>query len=90
MSAETCPVETWDMWSRRTCGRPVKRDGMCGLHAAARERKARNDEARAAARREAEDAAERDRVRLSKHGVGYQHRFTAAEVADILDARAAS
>lgn len=36
--ADTCPVEVWRGEStyrprREECGRPVKRDGMCGTHA---------------------------------------------------------
>jgi hypothetical protein len=34
---ETCPETVWsgDSWNgrRRPCGKPVKRDGLCGIHA---------------------------------------------------------
>jgi hypothetical protein len=43
-------------WARRPCGRPVKADGLCGIHLAAKTRRAANDVKRAEAR-----AAERKR-----------------------------
>jgi len=41
--SETCQVITGEAWSRHPCGRPVKRNGMCGIHAAAAERRAASD-----------------------------------------------
>ena len=44
---ETCPVTmSIGVWTSRICGKPVKRDGLCGLHASAAERRKANSEAR--------------------------------------------
>lgn len=42
-SVDVCPVKVPDggrLASFHTCGRAIKRDGMCGMHAAAEERRA--------------------------------------------------
>lgn len=49
------------------CGRPVKRDGMCGLHAAGAERRARADAERKA--RRDEECAERRKRDLLDHAL---------------------
>lgn len=48
---ERCPVEQWEGFTSWQCSRPVKRDGLCGIHAAAKERRQRNDQDRREARR---------------------------------------
>jgi hypothetical protein len=47
--SDTCPmsVHSGSVWHPRTCGKPIKRDGMCGVHAAARDRRNANDAERA-------------------------------------------
>lgn len=59
----TCPA--WSPSARRRCGRPIKRDGKCGLHAAAVDRREAND-ARWA--REAQERRDRNRAREAKVG----------------------
>lgn len=39
---ERCPVDVWNNYQAHTCGKPVKRDGLCGIHAAAKDRRERN------------------------------------------------
>lgn len=59
MSAEKCPVNVSDSargWHPFPCNRPIKRDGMCGIHAAAVDRRQANATARAE-RTKARDAA---------------------------------
>lgn len=43
MITDECQVQVWVGYSSNPCGRPVKRDGKCGLHAAAAERRERNE-----------------------------------------------
>ena len=62
-----CPV--WvPLWpgsvSGGNCGRPVKRDGLCGIHAAANERRAANAATRQASR-EAQERAYRDAQKVA-------------------------
>lgn len=96
-TTETCKVEKWDGWRSRACGRPVKRDGMCGIHAGAKERGERQ-------RRAKEEALEQKRAnsaviveRLVRHGVSARVGFDGsvflpgpARLADELDDHAAS
>lgn len=43
--AEICPVEIWSGYlSWNYCGRLIERDGLCGIHAAAKERAAQREE----------------------------------------------
>jgi hypothetical protein len=41
-----CPEITWSGYQSYVCGRPIKRNGKCGIHAAAAERRERNDRER--------------------------------------------
>ena len=67
MTAEKkCPKiihdDGWGFHSH-VCGRPVKRDGLCGMHAAAKERRERGDAARLEEARARQNArTERDQV----------------------------
>lgn len=57
----------------RDCGRPVKRDGLCGVHAAAKERREKNDAARRTrAARTNESAREARDVALVFARAGYE------------------
>ena len=65
MNAQTCPevVYSGGWGSSHKCGRPVKRDGLCGLHASAKERRERNDAERRDRERERRDVrAERGQI----------------------------
>ena len=57
-TSETCPVDIWDGWHSHPCRRPIKRNGKCGLHAAADERRERNEADRKAKARERDRLAE--------------------------------
>ena len=64
---EGCPQWTYYGGSRARCGRPIKRSGMCGRHAAAAERVERNRQ------RTSERVAEiiaADRLRERRYSVG--------------------
>jgi hypothetical protein len=70
MSDETtagCPERTGETWNRHPCGRPIKRNGMCGIHAAAKDRVEANARWRTE-RYEARVAADRERRR--REGIG--------------------
>lgn len=64
-----CKETTWSGWESKICGRPVKENGMCGIHAGADKRVKANQEkrnreweetrARNAARRTAQEQAEK-------------------------------
>lgn len=78
-----CQVSVYghDRWARSTtCGKPVKRDGMCGIHAAAKERRAKNDQQRDAKRERGKQiaAALTDLLGLPvyHHGYGPDDGFT--------------
>lgn len=62
--ATKCPAWAWDGFHSSTCGRPVKRNGKCGIHAAAEERVARNLAEEEAARQERERLASELSARL--------------------------
>ena len=62
---DRCPRWTGDTWHQRPCGRPVKRRGLCGIHAAADERAQANATARDAADRARDDQARRCREAAS-------------------------
>jgi hypothetical protein len=71
----TCPelVSDRDGWGSHRCGRKIKRDGLCGLHAATKERRdAQTAEYHAQVERsEQRQAAAEDRARrLRRHGIG--------------------
>jgi hypothetical protein len=60
MSAAVCPVEVWAGERKRPCGKPVKRDGLCGVHARAADHRKERDakvDADAVLRKEAEEVA---------------------------------
>lgn len=61
----TCPAIAWNGYSSYTCGKPIKRGLLCGAHAAAQERRQRNDAARAERKSEARAVVDR----LAAHGV---------------------
>lgn len=69
---ETCPVYVYRGGYRGPCGRPVKSNGKCGLHAAAtkrREAKREYDRIRAEVSYAAKEAAEKAQRDLSDVGV---------------------
>lgn len=88
---DTCPetVSNVNGFHFRECGRPVKRNGLCGIHAASKKRE-RND----AARLERKAAAQVIVDRLLAHGVrayvawdgNPEVSMGAADLADLLDA----
>lgn len=41
MAEQACSETTWDGWHSHPCRRPVKRNGMCGPHAAGKDRSAK-------------------------------------------------
>lgn len=99
---ETCQTDTWNGYRSYPCGRPVKRNGMCGIHAAALERRERNDErwrqefaAKEARAAEARAKAPIIAARLARHGIEvepsrWDGRIAlpdAEALADILDQR---
>lgn len=47
-AVETCSETTWDGWRSHPCRRPVRRDGLCGPHAAGRDRHIKAEADRAA------------------------------------------
>lgn len=96
MSApETCPKESWDGWRSFSCGRPVKRDGLCGVHAGAKDRVEKNAAKRASSRAERAAVSEALVTRLARHGIkarvypynGSLDLPSAATIADALDAK---
>lgn len=92
-AVETCPKEVWNGWNHRTCGRPVKRLGLCGLHASAIERAQRKEADRIAARGERATNSAALVDRLARHGISARVRYDGAltlpdahALADELDA----
>lgn len=93
--SETCPVDVWTpgWFQAHRCGRPIKRRGMCGVHAGAEERA----EAKAAALAERKSEGQVIVDRLTGHGVSAYVDFRGAPrlgisplgLADLLDALAA-
>lgn len=67
MSAETCPADVYTQgaWTPHICGKPVKRRGLCGIHAGAQERIEKNDRARVEGKARSQLIVDR----LAKHGV---------------------
>ncbi len=87
---DTCPalVASHGGWRHNPCGRPIKRDGLCGIHAAAKEKMRANDEAAQARTAEAQVIVDR----LAAHGVSaYANRdgchitTSPKALADLLD-----
>lgn len=95
MSDETCPKPVYDHggWRSHACGKPIKRRGLCGIHAAAEERVEKNNQARDRAKAEAQTVVDR----LAAHGVRAWVNFdgtarismTPEALADHLDAKEA-
>lgn len=65
MSDDVCQVRMGDTWHRYPCGRPVKEDGLCGIHLAAKQKVARND----AVRKAQESEIEATVARLREYGL---------------------
>lgn len=63
MTDDGCPeiLRSGDAWSRRSyrCGKPIKRDGLCGVHAAAKDRRAKGDRERVEREQRAKVLADR-------------------------------
>lgn len=59
MSAEGCPaiISHVGGWGSHRCAKPIKRDGLCGVHAAAKDKRERNDAERAEKERSREALA---------------------------------
>lgn len=94
MSAERCPEEMWDGWHGHICGKPVKRRGLCGVHAAAVERKERNAADKEREKEERSATSAQWVERLARHGitanVGYDGHLVmpgAAAIVAALDAK---
>lgn len=93
MSAETCPV---DVWSREIfgghyiCGKAVKRNGKCGIHARVDEQEAAKKKSREEKIAHAATLTER----LARHGINARISYdgsvylpSAGELAAVLDQR---
>jgi len=54
----TCRKDVWDRtgFSSHPCGRPIKRDGLCGIHAAAIDKMKANDKKHAEKRNASDNA----------------------------------
>lgn len=89
--SERCPREIWNGFQSYGCGRPVKRDGLCGIHAAADDRVAKNRAARDDAKVEAQAIVDRLAVHDIPAYVSYDGTARLAlspeGLADLLDGR---
>lgn len=84
----TCPVHIWRGFQSDRCGRPVKRNGKCGVHAAADERHAAKQERwnREYEERQIQRAAERAlEDRIAELGGAWP--ITREQLIEILEAR---
>lgn len=77
----TCRKDVWDRVGFRssTCGRPIKRDGLCGIHAAAIDKMKANDKKHAEERKasgERQSAAQAVLDELGVEGAPEYSTFT--------------
>ena len=96
MNVETCPVRLrgGSLLYPRVCGRPVKEDGLCGVHLEARARRDRNADARREERARMVEQSSLIAARLRRHGIESQVGWSGVlvgpaweSVADALDAQ---
>lgn len=65
----TCPEVIMRDWSSSVCGKPVKRDGLCGVHANAKDKRAAGDVKAAELRRT--ERAHEDELRSLSTRLGF-------------------
>lgn len=77
-----CSETTWDGWHSYPCRRPVKRDGMCGPHAAGRDKRIKAETAR---REAAEERRARGARLAERHQVLLEAEATVERVRALAD-----
>lgn len=80
MESEICPIRVCgDRWTAsHLCGKPVKSDGLCGVHAAAKRRRDAADAEDVARRAESEDNKSNTMSALIELGIDGQPHYLSA------------
>jgi hypothetical protein len=96
VTGETCKRSKWDGSRSQPCGRPVKEDGLCGIHLGAERRKANNAEKRKVDQADTLRRGQALADRLARHGIEVRvsqwnetgvSQPSMAAIADMLDAK---